>query len=239
MNKKRISEATGSSSSGKFKVPLVLAPELWKKNQLVPFTNQVSNYSNAELAYEEMDGNFKETPQERAKIENKTKKLSKLDQYLKQFYTSQNDEDGGNIADIESSKEIIDKVVRSIKEENSFLKEDLAVWFGTKKKPKGSKQPAGPWVNICSKKEGGGHPPCGRSEAKDSAYPKCRARSVASKMTDSQKKSACSQKRREEKSHSKSGTGNQPKMVSYKPRKTESLNNLIRRIIKEHLSDRI
>jgi hypothetical protein len=239
MNKKRISEATGSSSSGKFKVPLVLAPELWKKNQLAPFTNQVSNYSNAELAYEEMDGDFKETPQERAKIENKTKKLSKLDQYLKQFYTSQNDEDGGNIADIESPKEIIDKVVRSIKEENSFLKEDLGVWFGTKKKPKGSKQPAGPWVNICRKKEGGGHPPCGRSEAKDSAYPKCRARSVASKMTDSQKKSACSQKRREEKSHYKSGTGNQPKMVSYKPRKTESLNNLIRRIIKEHLSDRI
>jgi hypothetical protein len=124
-----------------------------------------------------------------------------------------------------------------LKEE--FLKEDLAVWFGTKKKPKGSKQPSGPWVNICRKKEGGGHPPCGRSEAKDSAYPKCRARSVASKMTDSQKKSACSQKRREEKSHSKSGTGNKPKMVSYKPRKTESIDNLIRKVIKEHLSNRL
>jgi len=239
MNKKRISEATGSSSSGKFKVPIVLAPELWEKDQLAPFTNPVSNYLNAELAYEEMDGDFKETPEERRRIENKTKKLSKLDQYLKQFYTGQNDEDGGNIADIESPKEIIDKAVGSIKEEKSFLKEDLAVWFGTKKKPKGSKQPSGPWVNICRKKEGGGHPPCGRSEAKDSAYPKCRARSVASKMTDSQKKSACSQKRREEKSHSKSGTGNKPKMVSYKPRKTESIHNLIRKVIKEHLSNRL
>jgi len=239
MNKKRISEATGSSSSGKFKVPIVLAPELWKEDQLAPFTNPVSHYSNAELAYEEMDGDFKETPQERKKIENKTKKLSKLDQYLKQFYTGQNDEDGANIADVQSPADIIKKAVGPIKEEKSFLKEDLAVWFGTKKKPKGSKQPAGPWVNICRKKEGGGHPPCGRSEAKNSSYPKCRARSVASRMTDSQKKSACAQKRREEKTNPKTGTGNKPKMVSYKPRKTESVNDLIRQLVKEHLSNRL
>ena len=233
MNKKGISEATGSSSSGKFKVPIVLAPELWKEDQLAPFTNAVSHYLNAELAYEEMDGDFKETPQERTKIENKTKKLSKLDQYLKQFYTGQNDEDGGNIVDIESPQEIINKATGPIKEEKSFLKEDLAVWFGTKKKPKGSKQPSGPWVNICRKKEGGGHPPCGRSEAENKAYPKCRARSVAAKMTDSQKKSACAQKRREEKTHSKSGTGNKPKMVSYKP-KNEGLKKLILKILKEN-----
>ena len=31
------------------------------------------------------------------------------------------------------------------------INEDLAVWFGKKKKPKGSSQPKGPWVNICSK----------------------------------------------------------------------------------------
>ena len=64
------------------------------------------------------------------------------------------------------------------------LVEDLAVWFGTKKKPKGSKQPKGPWVNICRKKEGGGHPPCGRDNAGKGAYPKCRAAGVAGKMTD-------------------------------------------------------
>jgi len=98
------------------------------------------------------------------------------------------------------------------------IKEDLGVWFGTKKKPKGSKQPKGPWVNIC-KKVDGKHPPCGRSQASDKSYPKCRAAGVAGKMTDSQKKSACAQKRKAEKTHSKTGTGNKPKMVSYKPRK--------------------
>ena len=36
-----------------------------------------------------------------------------------------------------------------------ILSEDLAVWFGKKKKKKGSKQPKGPWVNICKKKKGG------------------------------------------------------------------------------------
>ena len=99
------------------------------------------------------------------------------------------------------------------------IKEDLGVWFGTKKKPKGSKQPKGPWVNICRKKEGGGHPPCGRPEADSKGYPKCRAAGVASKMTDAQKKSACAQKRRAEKTNPKTGTGNKPKMVSYKPKK--------------------
>ena len=118
---------------------------------------------------------------------------------------------------------------------NDLLKEDLAVWFGTKKKPKGSSQPKGPWVNICRKKEGGGHPPCGRPEASDKAYPKCRAAGVAAKMTDSQKRSACSQKRKAEKTHSKSGTGNKPKMVSYKPRK-ESIDDLILNVIKEHIN---
>ena len=99
------------------------------------------------------------------------------------------------------------------------IKEDLGVWFGTKKKPKGSKQPKGPWVDICRKKEGGGHPPCGRPEADSKGYPKCRAAGVAAKMTDSQKRSACQQKRKAEKKSPKTGTGNAPTMVSYKPKK--------------------
>jgi hypothetical protein len=85
------------------------------------------------------------------------------------------------------------------------INEDLGVWFGTKKKPKGSKQPKGPWVNICRKKEGGGHPPCGRSDTDKGAYPKCRAAGVASKMTDSQKRSACQQKRNAEKKDTQTG----------------------------------
>ena len=112
------------------------------------------------------------------------------------------------------------------------MNEDLAVWFGKKKKGKGSSQPQGPWVNICRKDKDGGHPPCGRNEADDKGYPKCRAKSVASRMTDSQKKSACAQKRKAEKTHSKSGTGNKPKMVSYKPRK-ESIDRLITNILEQ------
>ena len=146
-------------------------------------------------------------------------------EYLKKFYTGQNDEEGSAVNPTMSGL--------PLKEE--LLKEDLAVWFGTKKKPKGSKQPKGPWVNICRKKEGGGHPPCGRPEASDKGYPKCRAAGVASKMSDSAKRSACQQKRKAEKTNPKSGTGNKPKMVSYKP-KNESINETIKRVLKEHLN---
>jgi len=225
ITKKSIREATGTGSAGKFKVPIVLSPEDWKENQLAPFTTPVYQYTNAELAYEEADGDFNESPEKRVQIEKRTKKLSKLDQYLKQFYTGQNDDEGSNIGDVENPNELISKA-------SGPLKEDLAVWFGTKKKPKGSKQPKGPWVNICRKKEGGGHPPCGRPDASDKGYPKCRAAGVASKMTDSQKRSACQQKRKAEKSHPKSGTGNKPKMTHYKS-KNESTRDLIKKILKE------
>ena len=115
------------------------------------------------------------------------------------------------------------------------INEDLAVWFGTKKKPKGSKQPKGPWVNICRKVDGK-HPPCGRPEASDRGYPKCRAVGVAGKMSDSQKKSACAQKRKAEKTHSKTGTGNKPKMVSYKPKKkNESISENIKTMVRQTL----
>lgn len=230
MKKNRISEATGSSSSGKFKVPIVLAPQIWKDDQLGPFTEPVYSYTNAELAYEESDGDFLESPEKRKKIENRTKKLSSASMYLKKFYMGQNDEEGSAINPTASGLP---------PQEVNFLKEDLAVWFGTKKKKKGSSQPQGPWVNICRKKEGGGHPPCGRSEAESRGYPKCRAKSVAARMTDSQKKSACSQKRKAEKTNPKSGTGNKPKMVSYKPKgKNESIKDLIRKVLKENLISR-
>jgi hypothetical protein len=54
-------------------------------------------------------------------------------------------------------------------------------------------------------------------------------------MSDSEKKSACQQKRKAEKTHSKSGTGNKPKMVSYKP-KNESLRDTIKRVLVEELN---
>ena len=225
MKRNRISEVTGSGNAGSFKVPIVLSPQPWKEKQIAPFTDSVYSYNNAELAYEEADGDFKETPEERARIEKRTDIIAKVNEYLKSFYTGQNDEDGSNIAGVESPEKIIRQAVGP-------LKEDLAVWFGTKKKPKGSKQPKGPWVNICRKKEGGGHPPCGRPEADSKGYPKCRAAGVASKMTDAQKKSACSQKRREEKKDPKIGKGNKPTMVSYKP-KNESLREIIIQVLNE------
>ena len=235
MKRNRISEATGSGNAGHYKIPIVLSPQPWKENQVAPFVDSVYSYDNAELAYEEADGDFKETPEERARIEKRTDKIAQVDAYLKSFYTGQNDEDGSNLGDLEVPEDVIKQAVGP-------LREDLAVWFGTKKKPKGSKQPKGPWVNICRKKEGGGHPPCGRPDADPKGYPKCRAAGVASKMTDAQKKAACSQKRRAEKKDPKVGKGNKPTMVSYKPRKestdnkitiTESqLINIIREIIK-------
>ena len=105
------------------------------------------------------------------------------------------------------------------------VNEDLAVWFGTKKKSKGSKQPQGPWVNICRKKEGGGHPPCGRAEADPKSYPKCRAKGVAASMSDAQKRAACAKKRKAEKADTQTGKGQKPVYSSYKTTK-ESVNYL-------------
>ena len=226
MKKNIIKEATGTGSSGRFKVPIVLAPQPWEEEQLAPFTDALYKYTNAELAYQEADGDYKESPEQRERIEKKTKKISGMMVDMKKSYTGQNDEEGSALNPTMSGEPL----------KESLLKEDLAVWFGTKKKPKGSKQPKGPWVNICRKKEGGGHPPCGRPEADSKGYPKCRAAGVASKMTDAQKKSACSQKRRAEKANPKSGTGNKPTMVSYKPKKSqnESLRDLISKVLREN-----
>lgn len=108
------------------------------------------------------------------------------------------------------------------------LDEDLATWFGTKKKKKGSKQPQGPWVNICRKKKGGGHPACGRSDSDKGGYPVCRAKSVASNMSQDAKDSACRRKREKEKNDGKSGKGQSPspiKVKGYKPKKRKSKKN--------------
>lgn len=227
MKKNILRESTGASNAGIFNGPIVLSPQIWKDNQVGPFTKPLYKYTNAQLAYQEADGDFIESPEDREKIEKRTKKISKINMEKKKSYTGQNDEEGSAINPTMSGEPL----------KESLLKEDLAVWFGTKKKPKGSKQPKGPWVNICRKKEGGGHPPCGRPEADSKGYPKCRAAGVASKMTDAQKKAACSQKRRAEKANPKAGTGNSPTMTSYKPKKSrnEQLRDLVRKIIKESL----
>jgi hypothetical protein len=94
MKKNIIKEATGTGSSGRFKVPIVLAPQPWEEEQLAPFTDALYKYTNAELAYQEADGDYKESPEEREKIEKRTKKISGMMADMKKSYTGQNDEDG-------------------------------------------------------------------------------------------------------------------------------------------------
>jgi hypothetical protein len=150
-------------------------------------------------------------------------------------------------------KNVLEHIVNTMENIRKKLREgltneDLAVWFGTKKKPKGSKQPKGPWVNIC-RKEDGKHPPCGREKATGKSYPKCRAAGVAARMSDEQKRAACAQKRRVEKKSPKIGKGNKPTMASYKPRKESikrtitlkesELISLIERMVNESISQSI
>jgi len=189
---KKINESSSSSiSSGEYNGPQELGMKKWNKNLLAPF----SEFVDSEVNHKKI----------KSTIKNNIKKVVGVWEKGK----------GG-------SHHVPTHDVHTINEwqyeEAPVLTEDLAVWFGTKKKPKGSKQPKGPWVNICRKVDGK-HPPCGRSEADTKGYPKCRAAGVAGKMSDSQKKAACAQKRSAEKKDPKIGTGNKPTMVSYKPKK--------------------
>lgn len=216
-----INEATSDSfARGSYVPPLQAGMRPFKKDVLAPFTDEVSHYDSPLLQYDSYDGKMDERITQIKDIEKKARKVTNF--IKKHPESTSSDEDGNIINQYPNGKNKLGIVPVNewVEITDDIISEDLAVWFGTKKKPKGSSQPKGPWVNICRKKEGGGHPPCGRPEASDKAYPKCRAAGVASKMTDAQKRSACQQKRKAEKTHSKSGTGNKPKMVSYKPKKT-------------------
>jgi hypothetical protein len=188
---KKINEAT-FGYGGEYNAPIEIGMKKWKNPELQPFSD------------------FVDTETNRIKVKSTTK-----DNIRRTVGMWEKGKDGSYKID----KHYVHTINEWKYEEAPMLTEDLAVWFGTKKKPKGSSQPKGPWVNICRKVDGK-HPPCGRSEATDKGYPKCRAAGVAGKMSDAEKKSACAQKRRAEKSHPKIGTGNPPKMVSYKNKKT-------------------
>ena len=60
---------------------------------------------------------------------------------------------------------------------------DLRTWFKER------------WVDISRKKQGGGHPPCGRDDADKGAYPKCVPAAKARTLSKTQKKSAVKRKR--------------------------------------------
>jgi len=207
--KGKIDETSTSVTSGPYTAPIEIGLKKWKNSELSPFNVHSNHHTNKKSKNKSLRNNIK-----------------------KVIGVWEKNSDGTydrDVHDVHTVKEWIE-----ITEDT--VVEDLGVWFGTKKKPKGSKQPKGPWVNICRKVDGK-HPPCGRPEASSKGYPKCRAAGVAGKMSDSQKKSACQQKRKAEKTHSKSGTGNKPKMVSYKTKK-ESFSRLLKDIINEVINNK-
>ena len=226
--KKIIREANSDRYAGYYNGPLSMGEVEWDNNSLAPFTKEVSKYSNAELQYDSYDGSLDSHKKDRKKLESKSKRSSN---YNKKHHQN-NDEDGGIINQTPGKGKKIVPVNEWVELDSINLNEDLAVWFGKKKKSKGSSQPKGPWVDICRKVDGK-HPPCGRSDSDKGSYPKCRAAGVAGKMTDSQKKTACQQKRRAEKNDPQSGKGQKPVMTSYKTKKTqkESLDNIIKNIL--------
>ena len=214
--RKILKEATSDSSGsrGSYVGPLEPGVREFKKIDLQPFTIPVSKYNNAMLEYDSYDGKMSLPKKQINKIEKKSKRIS---DYIKNHPNSTFSDDDGNV--INQTPGNGKKIVP--------IKEDLAVWFGDKKKTKGSSQPQGPWVNICRNKKGGGHPPCGRPDSDSKGYPKCRAAGVAAKMTDEQKKSACQQKRSAEKKDTQTGKGQKPIMTKYKPKTNENMKRKI------------
>jgi len=239
-----IREATGDSSGSRGSYILPMQPGLrpWSGTSLGPYTKSVSKYDSPLLAYDSYDGSMDERLDQIKKIE---KQASKITNYIRKHPSATFSDDDGNIINPFMSKEGLPSFKEKMEpftekvpfnewvevSDNGILNEDLAVWFGKKKKPKGSSQPKGPWVNICSKVDGK-HPPCGRQDTSKGSYPKCRAVGVAGKMSDSQKKSACQQKRTAEKKDTQTGKGQKPIMTSYKIKK-ESVDSLVNNILIE------
>jgi hypothetical protein len=222
--------STTSTVGGTYKPPIRPGIRKWFNKNLMPFIDPVSDYIDAEINYDSLDGHVKKSKKEISKREKLAKHIRNKD--YKQDSADEGDDEYA-YAPFKMHKP--DYQVDSVNESKKETNEDLGVWFGTKKKPKGSKQPKGPWVNICSKKDGK-HPPCGRPEGDTKGYPKCRAVGVAAKMTDSQKQSACQQKRKAEKKDTQTGKGQKPVMTSYKPKKKKTNESVLISLIRKSLS---
>ena len=228
--KKIIKEATSDSGGkGSYIGPLQYGIRRFKDSQNGPFTIKVSKYDSPELEHDSYDGEM-DTPKKKIKkIEAKAKKITKYITNHPDLFTS---DEEGNIINQTPGKNLKFVPINDwVEITQDIIAEDLAVWFGKKKKPKGSSQPKGPWVDICRKIDGK-HPPCGRSDASTGSYPKCRAAGVAGKMSASQKRNACQQKRKAEKNDPQSGKGQKPVMTSYKTKK-ESVDSIVFNILSE------
>lgn len=241
--KKILREATsdGGNGKGSYAPPLQPGLRYWKNTSMGPFTDSVSDFKSPLVQYDSYDHKLDLRLDQIKELE---KKASKIQNFIKHHpYSTFSDDDGNPI-----NPNMLDKFNPNVKERmepftikvpfnegidntnKDIFNEDLAVWFGKKKKPKGSSQPKGPWVDICRKVDGK-HPPCGRKDADTGSYPKCRAAGVAGKMSDSQKKSACQQKRNAEKKDPQTGKGQKPVMTSYKTKKVNE-DLLIKRILR-------
>jgi len=233
--KKVLREATGTStgSRGSYIAPLTYGLRKFKDVDNQPFTLEVSKYDSPFLDYDNYDGSMETPKKQIKKIE---KKAEKVTNYIKTHpYATFSDEDGNVINQTPGKGKKFVPIKEWVDLDKISLNEDLAVWFGTKNKPKGSKQPKGPWVNICRKVDGK-HPPCGRPDADSKGYPKCRAVGVAAKMSDSAKKSACQQKRTAEKKDTQTGKGQKPVMTHYEPKKKKTQNESLDIIVRNILS---
>jgi hypothetical protein len=225
VNPNLIYEVNSSTTAGEYSGPQELGMRKWTDSELAGFTITANVPINKNSFLKNTKGNLKKTiggwePRHGKDFEVPTYEVPANKEIRVQSH-------GEIITDpIEWYKSFKNK-----KKKKEPIKEDLAVWFGTKKKPKGSSQPKGPWVNICRKVDGK-HPPCGRPDTSKGAYPKCRAAGVAGKMSDSAKKAACQQKRTAEKKDPQSGKGQKPVMTSYKQR-NESLDQIVGNILSE------
>ena len=240
--KKIISEVTSTSRNSTYLSPLLPGYREFEPNINGPYTEFVTQWDDAMLDHDSMDGKMSTKKSEIKKREKRAEKIAKFIKNNPDAFAQ--DGDGGLINALNGKntdaveikkfnpKKTVVKLGEWVELDKIPLNEDLAVWFGKKKKPKGSSQPKGPWVDICRKVDGK-HPPCGRSDTSKGSYPKCRAAGVAGKMSDSQKRSACQQKRRAEKKDTQTGKGQKPVMTSYKTKKTqkESLEIIVRNIL--------
>ena len=165
-----------------------------------PLETKIRNFKKTSLDPYNVEVNLGDDPKDELRKNKKKKLKSLVEDVLLEF----------------KPNEVVDDDFVEITRDT--ISEDLAVWFGKKKKPKGSKQPKGPWVDICRKVDGK-HPPCGRKDADKGSYPKCRAAGVAGKMEPSEKRRACRQKRAAERKDTQTGKGQKPNWVSHKKRK--------------------
>ena len=120
-NFKKINEATSAGNAGGYRNPLVMGLKLWGKKTLEPYNKKVSKYDNPQLAHDSYDGKLNVSKKKAAQMEKLSKKIAN---YLKKHPTL-NDTDGDNINGGNGPKQ-----------KTKPLNEDLAVWFGTKKKTK-------------------------------------------------------------------------------------------------------